>query len=146
MTVHLVKIAVGIESLEHLRDVQRERREAAKVRDGAGQLRHMTRNRPRRSEEVLDGGCIHWIIKGYIRARQRIVGFDEVIDSRGRKRCALILSPKLERTELVPHRPIQGWRYMEDDAAPRLATGRNAKQVEALPEPMADELRALGLL
>jgi len=146
VTVHLVKIAVGIESLEHLREVQTERRKAARVGGGNGRLRHMTRNRPRRSDEVLDGGCIHWIIKGYIRARQRIVGLDEIVDGKGRKRCALILSPKLERTELVPHRPIQGWRYMEDDAAPRLATGRNAKQVEALPGPMADELRSLGLL
>ena len=146
MTVHLVKIAVGIESLEHLREVQAERRKAAKLNGGTGRLRHMTRNRPRRSEEVLDGGCIHWIIKGYIRVRQRIVGFDEVVDGQGRKRCALILSPKLERTELVPHRPIQGWRYMEDDAAPRLATGKDSKQAEALPEPMADELRSLGLL
>ncbi len=146
MTVHLVKIAVGIESLEHLQQVQAERIRVAAENGATGQLRHLTRNRPRRAEEVLDGGCIYWIIKGYLRARQRIVGFDEVMDSRGRKRCALILDPVLHRTELVPHRPIQGWRYMEDAAAPRVATGREDEQPDALPAPMAEALRALGLL
>ena len=32
-----------------------------------------TRNRPRASEEVLDGGSLFWVIRGQIRARQRIV-------------------------------------------------------------------------
>jgi hypothetical protein len=146
VTVHLVKIAVGIEGIDHLREVQAERIKAAGVHGANGPLRHLTRNRPRRAEEVLDGGCIHWIIKGYIRVRQRIIGFDEVVSNNGRKRCALILDPKLQRTELVPHRPIQGWRYMEDEAAPRAATGREVKQLNALPQPLADELRALGLL
>lgn len=146
MTVHLVKMAVGIESLDHLRAVQAERLKAARTKGGTGDLRHFTRNRPRREAEVLDGGCIHWIVKGYIRARQRIVGFDEVMGRKGRPRCALILDPELERTELVPHRPIQGWRYMEDEAAPRTASEEETEQLDALPEPLADELRALGLL
>ena len=68
MTVHLVKMAVGIESLDHLREVQAERFRRTAETEGEGVLRHMTRNTPRRSEEVLDGGSIYWILKGYNRA------------------------------------------------------------------------------
>ncbi len=141
MTVHLVKIAVGIESLEHLREIQAQR-----IGAGNGKLRHMTRNRPRREDEVLDGGCIYWIIKGYIRARQRIICFEDAVGRNGRKRCALVLDPELERTALMPHRPIQGWRYMEAEAAPAVAEEWDTEAEETLPEGMAEELRALGLL
>jgi hypothetical protein len=146
MTVHLVKMAVGIDSLDQLRKVQRARLARKPSEGGTGDLRHFTRNRPRRDAEVLDGGCIHWIIKGYIRVRQRIIGFDEVMGQKGRKRCAIILDPRLEQTELVPHKPIQGWRYMEDEAAPSLIDLRKAKAEASLPQELADELRTLGLL
>jgi len=145
MTVHLVKMAVGIESVDHLIDVQSERLRQAREMDGAGVLRHMTRNTPRRAEEVLDTGSIYWIIKGYIRARQPVTGFGEAIGRNGRPRCALILDPNLVRTELVPHRPIQGWRYMEKLAAPRDLSRQSAAKT-SMPDEMEAELRALGLL
>ena len=145
MTVHLVKMAVGIESVDHLVDVQAQRLRQAREADGAGVLRHLTRNSPRRSEEVLDGGSIYWIIKGYIRARQPITGFGEAVGRNGRPRCAFILDPRLVRTELVPHRPIQGWRYMEAPAAPKDLTRKTAART-SMPDEMEAELRALGLL
>ncbi|MBT5459163.1 MAG: DUF1489 domain-containing protein [Rhodospirillaceae bacterium] len=145
MTVHLVKMAVGIESFEHLTDVQADRVRRAEETDGKGVLRHLTRNTPRRSDEVLDGGSIYWIIKGYIRAHQRITGFGEATGRNGRPRCALILDPKLVRTELLPHKPIQGWRYMEPAGVPEDLTSR-AMEKTSLPDEMAAELRALGLL
>ncbi|MGY9019385.1 MAG: DUF1489 family protein [Alphaproteobacteria bacterium] len=146
MTIHLVKIAVGIESVDHLRDVQIERLRQAQEPGGAGALRHLTRNAPRRAEEVLDGGSIYWIIKGYIRVRQYITGFGEAVGRNGKPRCALILDPKLVQTVLLPHKPIQGWRYMEAEAAPEDLTGKERKIVSSLPQDMADELRSLGLL
>lgn len=145
MTAHLVKMAVGIDSLEHLREVQTERLRKAREPGGNGDLRHFTRNTPRRAEEVLDGGSIFWIIKGYIRVRQRILGFGEASGRDGRRRCALILDPELVRTELVPHRPMQGWRYMEPAAAPDDVTGEESADA-SLPDGMAAELRSLGLL
>jgi len=145
MTIHLVKMAVGIDSVDHLIDVQADRLRQAREAGGAAVLRHMTRNTPRRAEEVLDGGSIYWIIKGYIRARQPITGFGEGVGRNGRPRCAMILDPKLVRTELVPHRPIQGWRYMEAPAAPRDLTRRSAART-SMPDEMEAELRALGLL
>lgn len=145
MTVHLVKMAVGIDSVDHLIDVQAERLRQAREASGAGVLRHLTRNTPRRAEEVLDGGSIYWIIKGYIRARQPITGFGEAMGRNGRPRCALILDLKLVRTELAPHRPIQGWRYMEPLGAPRDLSRKSAAKT-SMPDEMEAELRALGLL
>jgi hypothetical protein len=147
MTVHLVKMAVGIEDLDHLRDVQAHRFAEAERIDGTGRLRHLTRNTPRRSTEVLDGGSIYWVMKGYIRARQTIIGIEEATGRRGRKRCALILSPDLARTVLTPHKPIQGWRYMEDAAAPEdLGDDEIDPRDASLPPNLAAELRTLGLL
>lgn len=144
MTVHLVKMAVGIDSVDHLIDVQAERLGQAQ-HGGIGVLRHLTRNAPRRADEVLDNGSIYWIIKGYIRARQPITGFGEATGNNGRPRCALILDPNLVRTELVPHRPMQGWRYMEPVAAPK-DLSRKATARTSMPDEMEAELRALGLL
>ena len=62
MTVHLMKMAVGIESVDQLKRVQKARRAAAREPGGTGDLRHMTRNMPKRAEEVLDGGSIYWVI------------------------------------------------------------------------------------
>lgn len=145
MTVHLVKMAVGIESVDHLIDVQAERFRQADQAGGAGVLRHLTRNTPRRAEEVLDGGSIYWIIKGYIRARQAITEFGEAMGRNGRPRCALILDPHLVRTELVPHRPMQGWRYMDPLAAPKDLSRKSAAKT-SMPGDMEAELRALGLI
>ena len=146
MTAHLVKMAVGIESVDHLAQVQSDRMAQARLHGGTGQLRHMTRNRPRREGDILDDGSIFWIIKGYIRARQNIIGFREGVGRSGRARCAIILDPRLVRTVLTPHKPIQGWRYMEALAAPADLDARALEVQSALPETMADELRTLGLL
>jgi len=147
MTVHLVKMAVGIDDLDHLRAVQARRIAEARRAEGKGRLRHLTRNAPRRAREVLDGGSIYWVIKGYIRARQRIIGIEEATGREGRKRCALILDPELVRTVLTPHKPIQGWRYMEDAAAPdELEDGEIDPGDANLPPNLAAELRSLGLL
>ena len=145
MTVHLLKMAVGSESVSHLVRVQRARLERARGEDGTGDLRHLTRNMPRRANLVLDGGSMYWVIKGYVRVRQRILGLERVAGREGRRRCPIILDPELQRTQLVPHRPIQGWRYLEPDGAP-VDFDELAPAGSAMPVEMAAELRALGLL
>jgi hypothetical protein len=147
MTVHLLKMAVGIESVDHLRAVQRQRLARARREGGTGDLRHLTRNMPKRDAEALDGGSMYWVIKGYIRVRQRLLGFDRVTGEDGRKRCALILDPDLVLTELQPQKPIQGWRYLEPEAAPADSAAGDVPDLEAaMPPDMAAELRALGLI
>lgn len=104
---------------------------------------------PRRDAEILapgaDRGSIYWIVKGFIRIRQRILGFERVIGRDGRPDCEIRLDPKLVRTVPLAHKPIQGWRYMTGEEAPRDLVGR-AAQAEEMPPEMMMQLRELGLL
>ena len=145
MTVHLVKMAVGVESVAHLSELQTLRRRNAGSRDRLGALRQMTRHGPRRSEELVDGGSIYWVIKGFIRVRQGIVAIDKLTDAEGRPLCALVLDENLVRTELMASRPFQGWRYFSNEMAPPDAR-TSGDAYHGMPLDMAVELRALGLL
>jgi hypothetical protein len=64
MPLHLLKLAVGIEDIEHLRRIR-----AARAKERGGSWVY-TRNHPRRAAEILAGGSIYWIIRGQIRVRQ----------------------------------------------------------------------------
>ncbi len=148
MTVHLLKMAVGIDSVDHLATVQSQRLERASAPGGTGDLRHFTRHAPRRADQVISGGSMFWIIKGYVRVRQNILGIERVEGHdghEGRKRCALILDPELVKTELSPHKPLQGWRYFDPAGAPPDMT-LSAPVESSIPPDMAAELRELGLL
>ena len=138
MAVHLLKVAVGVESIDHIRQWQ-----AARVRQH-GRLRHVTRMVPRRASEVIDGGSIYWIVKGAIRVRQRILDIEDVVTPDGRK-CGLLLDADLVPTEPVPRRPHQGWRYLEVGDAPA-DLGDVAPGLQEMPAEMIAELRELGLL
>ena len=142
--LHLVKMAVGIESVHHLKSVQKKRLKG-NLDAGLGPLlQFVTRNRPKRFDAVLAGGSMYWIVKGSIRVRQRVIGLDPVVDHEGRKGCAIRFDPELVETEALPYKPIQGWRYLEADEAPRDRAGDDA--AHDLPPAMRAELRALGLL
>ncbi|MDP6350821.1 MAG: DUF1489 domain-containing protein [Alphaproteobacteria bacterium] len=145
MTVHLLKMCVGIDSVRHLRNAQRHRLERMAAAGEPAMLRHWTRNRPRRAAEVCDGGSIYWIIKGQIRVRQRITDIEVVADRHAAKRCALVLDTELVETAPRPARPIQGWRYLEPVDAPP-DRGSVPDDAEDMPETMARELQDLGLL
>ena len=145
MTVHLIKLAVGIDSLSHLMERQRQRLADAVARGEEGQLRHLTRSRPRRADEVLDGGSIYWVIKGAVRARQRIIEIDTAVNHKGLPRCALIFDHDLVPVRARLMRAFQGWRYLEAADVPVDAIG-GIDEADELPSEMAEELRALGLL
>lgn len=112
--LHLIKLSVGSESVASLAKWQALRK--AQGKDGLP--RHVTRMWPRRETELLDGGSIYWVIRGFISARQRIVRLDEVIRSDGIRRCAIVLDPELVSTAVTPRRPFQGWRYLRAADAP----------------------------
>lgn len=138
MTLHMLKLAVGVSSLAELRKLQRER---AKER---GFYCFYTRNMPRRHEEVLDGGSVYWVIKGFIEVRQRIRGFVPIVNRRGRPAVLVKLEAKWHPTVGVPRRAFQGWRYLEPDEVPDdLPKSVRGKD---MPPAMARELRELGLL
>lgn len=149
MALHLLKMAVGIDDIAHLAEIQRLRREQARHDRGADEIRHVTRNTPRRAAEILDGGSMYWVIKGYIRVRQPILRFDAVTTGEGVAKCGIILDPLLVPTELRPQRPMQGWRYLEFAISPPDNTLDNTGPVYDTPDMPAEmmrELRDLGLL
>ena len=142
MTVHLLKLCVGVDSVEHLVEL-RQGRPLHRAVDGAPCNSHVTRFMPKRAEELLDGGSLYWVIKGFIQVRQKIIGFEPVKTDQGIK-CRILLDPQLVRTESQPRRPHQGWRYLEPKDAPRdLPHGAQAAD---LPAELRSELQELGLI
>ena len=139
MPLHLIKIAVGAETVDDMRRWQKER--LAKH----GRLFHITRHKPKLEDEILDGGSIYWIIKSFVRVRQRIIGFEETTWPKRGKCCLLLLDKKLVSTEMQPRRAHQGWRYYKANEAPR-DLPKGVKPQKDPPPKMAAELRALGLL
>ena len=137
MPLHLVKLAVGINDIEHLRQVR-----AARTAERGGSW-VLTRNRPRRAAELLDGGSIYWVIRGQIRVRQRLAGFRSGRDMDGRRYCLIEIDPVLVPTLARNCRPFQGWRYLSSDAAP---PDRFAATASPPPDRMLAELRELGLI
>ena len=113
MTVHLKKLSVGSESLASLRQWQEMRRQ------GGSELMHITRNTPRRADEVLDGGSMYWVIKGVMCARQPITELRSMQRADGRPACGIILAPELIAVEPQRVRIFQGWRYLEAKDAPK---------------------------
>ncbi len=150
MTVHLVKMAVGVEDVARLIALQKARLERACQHDAKeAKLVHVTRNRPRREKELLDGGSIYWMINRFIRVRQKILGLDDARRDDGRPACAVVLDPRLIPTRLLSFRPFQGWRYLETAKAPDdLEKGFEADKggEPNVPPEMAAELKELGLL
>jgi hypothetical protein len=144
MTLHLMKLAVGIDSVAHLRAVQAGRRGEAAT------FSHLTRHAPKRAEELLAGGSLYWVIRGAIRVRQRLVAVEPGVAAAAAGaagRCLLVLDPALVETAPRPQRPFQGWRYLKGEDAPADAGGVDGGHLaEELPAEMAAELARLGLL
>jgi hypothetical protein len=139
MPLHLIKLAVGVDDVPHLRKLQKERRRER------GRSVFYTRHLPRRGAEILDGGSIYWVVKGFIRVRQRILEFIPVVEDDGERYTMVRYDPKLVETVWQPKRPFQGWRYLVPQDAPPDRPARAGKE-DRLPEAMAEELRSLGLL
>lgn len=146
MTTHIVKLCVGVDSIEDLAGWQAERL-AASARGGrTGEIFHRTRMIPKRQEAVLDGGSLYWVIRGVIQVRQRITAFEEGQKDDGTRCCRIMLDPELVAVRPTPRRAFQGWRYLDAaDAPPDL--GRSAgKQLAAMPARMRRELAELCLI
>ncbi len=147
MALHLIKLAVGIDSVAHLRDRQRQR---LAEQSGNGQnprLRHLTRNMPRRADEIVgQGGSMFWVVKGHILVRQAITGIEPVTNGESKRRCAIYLDPNLIGVRSRRSRPFRGWRYLEADRAPVDASAGGLDDENEAPPEMAADLRDMGLL
>jgi hypothetical protein len=144
MTLHLIKLCVGVESLEDLADWQKRRLAELKKKGRKPELSHVTRQTPKRAEELLDGGSLYWVIKGLVAVRQRFVDIRPARSKDGIPRCALFYDSELVPTLRRAHRPFQGWRYLKPADAPLDARG--LKGGKGMPEALRAELAELGLL
>ncbi|MEQ8165930.1 MAG: DUF1489 family protein, partial [Alphaproteobacteria bacterium] len=73
MTVHLKKLAPGCQSLTELRARQKKFLKVARGPEGQKVLNYGTGFMPKRADEIVDGGSLYWVVKGFIVARNRIV-------------------------------------------------------------------------
>ncbi|MEI9899502.1 MAG: DUF1489 domain-containing protein [Hyphomicrobium sp.] len=145
MVLHLIKLCVGVDSVEELADWQATRIAEQKRAGKPPKIWHTTFQTPKREAELLDGGSIYWVIKGSVQARQRLAGFEPGEKSDGRPGRRILLDPVLVPVRPVPRRAFQGWRYLDaKDAPPDL--GRNDKALAAMPPKLRRELAELGLL
>jgi hypothetical protein len=145
MALHLIKLAVGADSLAELRQWMGARMRDAARRGAPEQHVHVTRMAPKRAAELLDGGSLYWVIKGQVEARQRLLAIEPFVDADGIGRCKLRLDGKLVSVAPRPMRPFQGWRYYGPNAAPP-DLGDAAAGLAAMPDAMRRELAGLGLL
>jgi hypothetical protein len=143
VTLHLIKLCVGTDSIADLAAWQKKRAAERKKKGGSSDIMHITRQMPKRADELLDGGSMYWVIKGQIAVRQRLIELRAVTRD-GVPHCALVLEKALVPTERRFHRAFQGWRYLDPKDAPR-DLGRRGRMSE-LPEALHAELAQLGLI
>ena len=132
-TLHLTKVAVGCRDLPAL-----EKRIAG--RDDGGEVRVVTRMRPRRMEELV-GGSLFWIVKHRLVACQQILRFDDRTDGR----LDIVCSAQLMPVPAKPKRAHQGWRYLDPADAPKPGDNDDSG-IGLLPPPLFGKLAALALL
>ena len=139
--LNLIKLCVGCDSVEQLRQWQ-----SGRIRSGAFvNPEHVTRMRPKRSAELLEGGSLYWVIKGFVLARQRIIDLENRECPDGIMRCAIIFGREVVRTVAVPKRPFQGWRYLRSQDAPPDLSLQGFTERE-LPPKLEAALNEVGLI
>jgi hypothetical protein len=142
VALHLIKLCVGADSVADLAAWQKKRLAERKRAGGPAEIRHVTRQTPKRGADLLDGGSLYWVVKGQIAVRQRILALKPVTED-GVPHCAIVLDKDLVPTVRRAHRAFQGWRYFQPDDVPRDLKGGDMKE---MPDALRAELTALGLL
>ena len=117
MTIHLLRMAARIESVANLKQIQAERLVQSRT-ENKSELYTYTRNIPKRIDELIDGGSIYWVIKKYIKVRQRILGIERRANDEGKAYCAIQIDPELKQVVARRQKAFQGWRYLRPEDIP----------------------------
>src|ERR1700692_3826230 len=145
MPLHLIKLAVGCESVKELKSWVAQRMQAAKQKGLPRHHIHITRMTPKRGEELVAGLPLDGVIPGKTEPHEKNLAPEPFRDRDGIGRCRLVMQPKVVAVLPRPMRAFQGWRYFAHGAVPADLGSRGAG-VAAMPEPLRRELRDLGLL
>ncbi|MGY8962670.1 MAG: DUF1489 family protein [Rhodospirillales bacterium] len=140
MTLHLLKLAVGIEHFDHLKERQ------DRFMTAVGNYQHTTRMFPKRESELLSGGSMFWVIKRLVTVRQTIIALHREADPDGRKYCVIELAPEHVFVSPQRKRPFQGWRYLKDEDAPSDLSSTDGYIDPDMPADMRAELGRIGLI
>jgi hypothetical protein len=135
MTVNLIKLCVGADTVEEMIAWWRQ----SVGPDQPWKMR--TRQTPKRAAELIDGGSLYRVYKGYVLSRQRILAV-ETVGAGVTARCEVTLDPEVILTVPTPRRAFQGWRYLEPKDAP--ADLAPAGSGEGVPMELARQLREIG--
>jgi hypothetical protein len=147
MSLHLIKLCVGCDSIEDLAEWQAERlKQRRRAGEKKPQLYHRTFQSPKRREELLDGGSLYWVIKSLVQVRQPLLDITEGTKEDGTPCCMLILKNELVPVRPTPRRAFQGWRYLDPDEAPEDLKRGAAGGIVAMPPKLRKQLAELGLL
>ena len=140
--VNLIKLCVGIETVDELkaRQISFDEKNKTKLKNRT----HVTRMWPKRGEEILNGGSLYWVIKGFVQARQKIIGLEEIIGKDNIRRCAIVLESEIFLTTSVRKRPFQGWRYLNPIDTPPDLNKVNLDEA-SLPNELAIALADIGV-
>ena len=147
MTLHLIKLCVGCDSIEDLASWQAERlKQRRKEGEKKPRLFHRTFQTPKRRDELLAGGSLYWVIKGLVQVRQPLLDLTEGTKEDGTPCCMLILKNELVAVRPAPRRAFQGWRYLDPDEAPEDLHGRSKAGITSMPPKLRKQLAELGLI
>jgi hypothetical protein len=131
-TLHLTKVAFACRDLDAL-----HKRIAARA--VGGEVRVVTRMRPKRMDELI-GGSLYWIVRHRLIACQEIVRFENRPDGR----IDIVCAAELLTVAPTPRRAHQGWRYLAEADAP--GADDDGSGLGALPPQLYGRLSALALV
>lgn len=144
--LNLVKLCVGAASIEDLASWQAAHRAFKTGKGGKLRVYHTTFQAPKRQAELLEGGSLYWVIKGFIQARQRLIGFNDGHKDDGSPCCLLLLDPAIVAVRPQPRKAFQGWRYLTGEEAPPDLGQNVGATLASMPPKLRKELAALGLI
>ena len=144
MPLHLLKLCVGVDTIAELEADVAARFAACRDAGSAPEQVHTTRMVPKRSDEILGGGSLYWVIRGQVAARQVVRAVRPFVAGDGVGRCHLVLESSVIPVLSRPCRPFQGWRYLADEAAPPDLS--RMPGADLMPEALRHALRELCLI
>ena len=145
-TINIVKLAVGIQSVEELALMQRQFLSEAGTNSNNG-FYHSTKLMPKKHEAIVKSGSLYWVIKGVICARQKIVAITKQEDADGIKRCKIFLDNSIIKTTPIRKKPFQGWRYLKKNRTPTDIANPVTSTFETdIPLKLQQQLLEVGLL
>ena len=140
--VNLIKLCVGAQNVSDLYEWQKNRLIHDKNLEKRATF-FITRMRPKRENDILNGGSIFWVFKRLILARQKIIGFDNFLSEDKISRCKVILDRRIILTDTYHKKPFQGWRYLKEEMVPNdIFKDQNNNEI---PASLLAELNEFGV-